>query len=607
MRSECRSRFRLDLTLQRSSPPPCTQAEGRNREEPWVANPNRTPIHTIVGGDSNREKHLMTGIEAFLDVLAAAGVRHIFGNPGTTELPLNDALATDGRFDYVFGLHEIPVLAMAEGYAMASGGVGVANVHICCGLGNAMGMLYNAHCAGSPVVLTAGQQDRRLRFEEPVLAGDMVNVVRPWTKWAYEVQRVEDVPAAARRAIQTALTPPTGPVFLALPVDVQMEACAGLDLSPPSPVDRRIRPSLDALRRAAEILGQAKNPAILAGSRIAECNASAELVAVAERLGAPVFSEQATSHGRLPFPTDHPLYAEGLPLWSPDVRRALADFDVLFVVGMSLLRNYIHLEPSRAIPESTRLVQMDNDPWQIGKNYPVEVGLIGDLQAGLAELEPLLPASAAARERMERRTTARRGQLDSLQSKIQSESSNRPMTPSTLMAALAEILPSNVAVVEEAVTTTNGTLERLGALKDPLGYFGHRGWALGWGLGCALGVKLAWPDRPVLALLGDGAALYGIQGLWTAAHHRIPVTFVVCNNAQYRILKQCGEVMPLPNMAARRYLAMDLVQPEIDFVRLSQSLGVEARRIAEPEELSEAVSQSLAGDRPMLIEATISR
>ncbi|HEY7312503.1 MAG TPA: thiamine pyrophosphate-binding protein [Gemmataceae bacterium] len=555
----------------------------------------------------------MTGVGAFLDVLAAAGVKHIFGNPGTTELPLNDALATDRRFQYIFGLHEIPVMAMADGYAMASGGVGVANVHICCGLGNAMGMLYNAHCSGSPLLLTVGQQDRRLRFEEPVLAGDMVGVVRPWTKWAAEVQRVEDIPTAVRRAIQTALTPPTGPVFLALPVDVQMETCAGLDLSPPSLPDRRVRPPLDALRRAALVLGQAKNPAILAGSRVTECGATGELVAVAERLGAPVLSEQATSHGRLPFPTDHPLYADGLPLWSPEVRRVLSDFDVLLVVGMNLLRSYIYHEPARPIPEDVRLVQMDNDAWQIAKNYPVEVGVLGDLKAGLAELDQILagvitgPQAAAARTRLDRCTTARRTMQEALQAKIAAERERRPMTPLTLMGVLAKVLPANAAVVEEAVTTTNGILERLGVLKDPTGYFGHRGWALGWGLGCALGVKLAWPDRPVLSLLGDGAALYGIQGLWTATHHHIPVTFILCNNAQYQILKHCGDVMPLPNMAAKQYLAMDLVQPEIDFVALSRSLGVEARRITEPEELSERVRESLAGDKPQLFDVAISR
>lgn len=555
----------------------------------------------------------MTGIEAFLDVLSAAGVKYIFGNPGTTELPLNDALVRDRRFQYIFGLHEIPVMAMADGFAQASGNVGVANVHICCGLGNAMGMLYNAHCSGSPVLLTAGQQDRRLRFEEPVLAGDMVSVVRPWTKWAAEVQRVQDMPTAVRRAIQTALTPPTGPVFLALPVDVQMEKCAGLDLSPPSVTDCRVRPPLDALRRAAEVLAQAKNPAILAGSRVTESDAIRELTAVAERLGAPVMAEQATAHGRVPFPADHPLYGGSLPLWSPDVRRVLDGYDLLLVVGMNLLRSYIYHEPSRPIPEQVRLVQMDNDPWQLAKNYPIEVGLLGDLKAGLCELDQLLanvlPAThmAAARARVERFSTTRREKQENLKKKIDVENQQRPMTPLAVMGVLAKVLPADVAVVEEAVTTTNGVLERLGVLKDPTGYFGHRGWALGWGLGCALGVKLAWPERPVLALLGDGAALYGIQGLWTAAHHRIPVTFVLCNNTQYQILKDCGDVMPLPNMAAKQYLAMDLVRPEIDFVSLSRSLGVEARRISELEELSERVHEALAGDKPQLFDVTIAR
>lgn len=553
----------------------------------------------------------MTGVEAFLNVLAAAGVKYLFGNPGTTELPLNDALVEDPRFRYVFGLHEIPVMAMADGYALASGSVGAVNVHICCGLGNAMGMLYNAHCEGAPLLLTAGQQDRRLRLEEPVLAGDMVSVARPWTKWAVEVQRAADIPTAVRRAIQTALTPPTGPVFLALPIDVQLETLEHCDLSPPHIPDRRVRPPVEALRRAAEVLSQARNPAILAGSRVTESAAVAELVAVAERLGAPVLSEQDTAHGRVPFPTDHPLYANSLPLWSPDVHRRLAEFDVLLVIGMNLLRSYIYHEPARPIPEGIRLVQMDNDPWQIGKNYPVEVGLIGDPKAGLAELDRLLSdvmsglQAAAARARLERYGAARQAARESLRAKIVDQAKARPMTALALMGALARVLPPDVAVVEEAVTTTGGTLERLGALKDPAGYFGHRGWALGWGLGCALGVKLAWPDRPVLCLLGDGAALYGIQGLWSAAHHRLPVTFVVCNNAQYQILKHCGNALPLPRMAAGKYLAMDLVPPEVDFVGLARSLGVEAHRITEPEELADRVRASLAGEKPQLFDVPV--
>lgn len=553
----------------------------------------------------------MTGIEAFLEVLARAGVRHIFGNPGTTELPLNDALADDPRFTYVFGLQEIPVVAMADGFAMASGGVAVANVHVTCGLGNAMGMLYNAHIEGTPLVLTAGQQDRRLRLEEPVIEGDTVSVARPWTKWACEVGRVEDIPIALRRAIQTALTPPTGPVFLSLPVDVQSECAEGLDLAPPSIPDRRIRPSVEGLRRAAELLAGAANPAILAGSRVTESGGVEALVALAERLGAPVFAENTTSHGRLPMPADHPQYRGIVPYWSPEVRQALDPFDVILAVGLNVLRLYIYREPARPIPEHVRLIQLDNDPWQIGKNYPVEVGLIGDPKCGLEELDALLerlqaPEQAqAARARREQLARLRRSERAALDAEIASQQEHRPMTPLTLMASLARVLPTDAAVIEEAITTHQNTLERLGVLKDPTGHFAHRGWALGWGLGCALGVKLAWPGRPVVGLLGDGAALYGIQGLWSAAHHQIPVTFVVCNNAQYKILKVCGDVMELPRLESGAP-GMNLTGPAVDFVGLARSLGVEAHRIREPDELSDRVRDSLAGDVPRLLEVPIS-
>src|SRR5215813_5536924 len=170
-----------------------------------------------------------TGIQALLQILADAGVRHIFGNPGTTEMPLNDALVGDRRFQYILGLQEVPVMAMADGFSMASRQLGVVNLHISCGLGNAMGMLYNAYREGTPLLVTAGQQDRRLMLEEPILWGQMVEVARPWTKWAVEVNRVQDLPTAIRRAMQAALTPPTGPVFLSIPIDVQSEI-AELDL-----------------------------------------------------------------------------------------------------------------------------------------------------------------------------------------------------------------------------------------------------------------------------------------------------------------------------------------------------------------------------------------
>lgn len=555
----------------------------------------------------------MTGIEAFLEILATAGVQYIFGNPGSTELPLNDTLVGDDRFKYILALQEVPLVAMADGYAMASGNLGVVNVHICCGLGNSMGMLYNAYQEGTPLLLTAGQQDRRLLLEEPVLAGDMVSVTRPWTKWSHEVQRAEDVPTAVRRAVQTALTPPTGPVFLSLPVDVQMEAVDGLDLSPPHVPDRRVRPPLEALRQAAEILSDARNPAILAGCRVTEAGAVAELVAVAERLGAPVWSESATSHGRLAVPADHPLYAGALPLWSPEVRSCLADNDVVFVVGMDLLRLYIHHEPARPIPEHIRLIQLDADVRQIGKNYPVEVGMQGDPKVGLAELNSLLTElmSAdqvrAAQERGEQKTAQRAAEREALEAAIQEQKDQRPMTAMTAMSTLAQALPRNAAVVEEAVTTHQHLLKRMGAMKDPSGHFAHRGWALGWGLGCALGVKLAWPDRPVVGLLGDGSTIYGIQGLWSAARYEIPVVFIVANNTQYKILKDCGDVMKLPQMLEKKHLGMDLVDPEVDFVGLARGFGVDAHRVCEPSELTELVKEGLKGTKPVLLDVPIER
>jgi benzoylformate decarboxylase len=445
------------------------------------------------------------------------------------------------------------------------------------------------------------------------LDGDTVSVARPWTKWSVEVQRVEDVPTVVRRAVQTALTPPTGPVFLSLPVDVQLESADGLDLAPPHIPDRRVRPPLDALHKAAEILAQARNPAILAGSRVTEASAVDELVTLAERLGAPVLAEQQSSHGRLPMPADHPLYTGTLPLWAPDVRQRLADFDVVFVVGMNLLRLFIYREPARAIPEHIRLIHLDVDAWELGKNYPVEVGLLGDPKAGLAELAQRVSEiqSAdqvrAAAQRREEYAAQRAAERETLLAEMDAQRDQRPMTPFTFMGALCRVLPPNAAVVEESVTTHHNLLERLGVLRDPSGRFAHRGWALGWGLGCATGVKLAWPDRPVMALLGDGAALYGIQGLWTAAHHHIPVTFLIANNAQYRILKIGGDVMQLPQMVKRKYLGLDLVEPEVDFVGLARSFGVAAHRVTEPDELSERVHDALNRTEPILLDVPIER
>ena len=301
---------------------------------------------------------------------------------------------------------------------MASGGLGVVNLHISCGLGNAMGMLYNAYREGTPLLVTAGQQDRRLMFEEPILWGQMVEVARPWTKWACEVQRVQDLPVGRppRGADRPHAADGAG-------VPVAAGRCADgarggrhsgcrkngrQECLPHCPTPASAR-RWTRSSKPPSCSRSAKNPAILAGSRVTERGAMAELVAVAEALGAPVITESGTTHGRLAFPSDHPLNAGGLPLWSPEVRERLDEYDVVLVVGMDLLRQYIYFEPARAIPEHIQLVQIDEDPWQLGKNYPVEVGVIGDTKTALAELHALFAGGhdAGTRRQSPRASRAR--------------------------------------------------------------------------------------------------------------------------------------------------------------------------------------------------------
>lgn len=554
----------------------------------------------------------VSGIGALLELLAGCGVRYLFGNPGTTELPLNDALAAQQRIKYILGLQEIPVVAIADGYAQASQSPGVVNLHACCGLGNAMGMLYNAYREGTPLLITAGQQDRRLMFEEPILWGTMVEVVRPWTKWAAEISRVEDLPSAVRRALQTALTPPTGPVFLSLPLDVQMAVAEQLDLTPPRPADPHLRPPIAALQKASQAILAAQNPAILVGSRLCQADATEELVALAELLGAPVFYETPVTYGRCAFPSGHPLAAGPLPFWSPEIRQRLAEFDLILAVGVKLLELYIYHEPSRAIPEQIRIVQIDDSPWELGKNYPLEVAVWGHPKPALAELRTMIAAAMSeaeldsARKRAAGHAQAIADNRARLRQQAVSEAQIRPISSLCLMETLAKVLPPDVAIVEETPVSTRQYLSRVGTLPNTSGYFAQRGWALGWGLNCAIGVRLAWPHRPVLALIGDGSALYGIQGLWTAVHYRIPVCFVICNNAQYRILKNCARLLKLPQASAGRFVGLDVTEPQIDYVALARSFGVPALRICEPDVLADAVAHFLRGDVPVLIDVPIS-
>ena len=227
----------------------------------------------------------MSGKRAFLDLLKQEGVTVMFGNPGTTELPLMDAFAVEHDIKYILGLQEAALMAMADGYAQASTGLAVLNLHVAPGLGNAMGMLYDAMKANSPVLVTAGQQDTEYLVTEPVLTADLPTLARPFVKWAAEVHRAEDLPRYVHRAVKTALAPPTGPVFLSLPGDI-LKNDADIDLLEPTRVATRIRGDADAVARAAEMLAAAERPVIIAGDAVAQSRAHKELIALAEALNA---------------------------------------------------------------------------------------------------------------------------------------------------------------------------------------------------------------------------------------------------------------------------------------------------------------------------------
>ncbi len=549
---------------------------------------------------------VMAGRQAFLDILRSAGVEYIIGNPGTTELPLMDVLPDHPDFTYILTLQEGVAMAMTDGYALASGKLGVLNVHVTPGLGNAMGMLYDAKQTAAPLLVTAGQQDGRYALSEPLLWGDMVRMVESMTKWAYQVERVADLPQALRRAIKVAMTPPTGPVFLGLPMDIMMDE-ADLDVSPPSYIGARIRGDLEAMQRAADLLVRAQRPLILVGDEVAKTDALAEMVAVAEALGAPVFSE--TVPNTTSFPSDHPLYQGFMARTQQGVRAVLGEADVVFTVGadMFTMSLYTEVDP---FPPGMRCVCLHLDPWEIAKNRPVDVGILGDPKATLAELLPMLRArlspaqQQAARQRTEMLGRAKAESLQRLAERATEEAQRRPISALAMNQVIAATVPQDIVVVDESLTSGEGLREFL-PRRHPRDYFGLKGGGIGWGLPATMGAALANPDRPVLGVIGDGSAMYSIQGLWTAARYGLRSIFVICNNSQYLILKRRLLAYNGPSSKLQQYIGMDLHNPAIQFTGLARAMGVHAEHAAGPAELHQALQEALQRQGPTLIEVPL--
>lgn len=549
-----------------------------------------------------------SGRDVLFEILETEGVDHIFGNPGTTELPLMDALARRARPEYVLALQEATAVGMADGYAQATGRPAFLNLHTSAGLGNAIGNLTNALANGVGLVVTAGQQDRRHLAHDPMLSGDLVGLARPVSKWSEEIRSLDDLGVVLRRAFRDAGTPPPAPVFVSIPMDL-LDDTTECPTPPVSAVDHRsVAAGLEQLAALLVDTGPGKL-CLVAADEVHDSPGGFEaLVALAEELGAPVFGSPL--HGRLVFPPAHPLWQGALPPFASMIASRLEPFDRVLLVGGQAFRVYPYT-PGSPLPGSTELLHLSPDVTQIGRAHPAALGVAGDPGASLRALNELVAAKQSAdRKRqaadsLRQAATRRRADIDALESTASDRYSDSPMHPMAAAHALVRSLPADATVVDEAVTT--GVYVRGFHHADKPGrYFFCKGGGLGWGMPAACGISLARGGEPVLCVVGDGSAMYSPQALWTAAHYELPVVFAVVNNRQYRILKDYLRGMGGDSASSDRFVAMDLTKPSIDFLALAQSMGVHATLVEKAGDVADAVRAAWAEGRPQLLELPIS-
>jgi benzoylformate decarboxylase len=546
----------------------------------------------------------MKAKDALLRQLIADGIDYIFGNPGTTEQAFMDALQDHPGLNYVLCLHEGVAVSMADAYARASGHAAFVQLHIAPGLGNALGMLYNAHAAHSPMVVYVGQSATDALFQEPLLSGDLVAMATPVTKWAYQIDRADDVPAAVRRAFKVAMEPPQGPVLLSVPIDVMDSETAAPVVTTSHP-SWRVHPDPAALAAAAQHLRASANPVLLIGDGVAAAGAQYEAERLARALGAPIVLGYSTEAN---VPAGCPLVVGSLPSVSATApaatRKLLGAHDVILAVGTPLFR-FVFPEAASPLRPDQTVIQLDLDGWELSKNIPTTLSIHADCAVGLGALADLLekdpPGSASERlahieaGTTTRRDTHRRHDIEAWEA--------TPISVPRLMSELAAVLPGECMIFDEAMTSSAALLRYVDPV--PGRYFRARGGGIGPGLPGTLGLKLARPDLPVVGVVSDGAAMYSTTALWTAAHHDIAVVWVVCNNGGYRILQENLIDYLGPSHHSRRFVELKLAPPELRFDRIAESMGVAAVRVERPQDVGPAVRAALATGHPALIDVVV--
>lgn len=550
-------------------------------------------------------------IEGVLDLIIDQKIRYIFGNPGSTEVPLLDALVGRAIPEYLLTLHEGIAMAMADGYAMSSRDPALVSVHATPGVTNLLGGLFLASAHRSPVVVLAGQQDSRLLNRRPFLASDFVTASSPYTKHSSQVERSADVLPTLSAAIQTATAEPAGPVLVAIPRDFydhDLAATADRNAQPPRNTthDREVADD-SSMRRAIDLILSGNRLVLLSGNEVGTRGAAAvdAVVRLAELVGARVYSEHNAIN--MHFPGDHPLYLGGNAHGMASVRPWLEGADTIVAIGCDLFMEDAWFDEPPIQPE-TDLVQLNETVEDIGRLMTPSVGMAGNLvhlvetitrqlQATMSESDL---SSAAARRRS---VEAERRALDLERDRLRDlRWDSEPIHMTRLYSELRTVMDAHDIMVDEAVNMAS-YLHGFYTFSRPHTLYSSKQSWLGWGWGAAMGVWLANQDRQVVLCIGDGSASYALQALWTAKRYEIPIKVIVLNNGRYMAV--ANHLRNYDTRAAKHgeYIGTDI--EGMDFVAISKGFGVEARRLSDPSTVRETLTWLMKSERPAVVEALI--
>jgi benzoylformate decarboxylase len=534
----------------------------------------------------------MTVRDVTYDLLRECGLTTVFGNVGSTEETFLKDFPSD--FRYVLGLQEACVVAMADGFAQATRQAALVNLHTGAGVGNGMGSLLTAFQNKTPLIVTAGQQTREMLLLEPWLTNvEATMLPRPWVKWAYEPARAQDVPAAFMRAIATALQPPSGPVFLSLPLDDWETPCEGPAVV--RNVGTRIAPDPARLSEFAETIRRASSPVLIYGAAVARGEGWSEAVGLAEALGAPVWAAPASE--RTPFPEDHPLYRGGLPFAIGPLAESLEGHDVALVVGAPAFRYYPYV-PGPYLPAGLRLLHISDDPAETAR-APVGDSLLGDAVLSLTALKEKLAGHVPSSAKPPTRGEHRKGSHPAPPGKGPTDDR---LSAAQVFRALNEARPPHAILVEESPSNLS-ELHEAWPITEPDTFYTFASGGLGWDLPASVGIALAERDsgrgRPVIVIIGDGSFQYSLQAIWNAVQLHLPMLIVILRNEEYAILKSFAALEQTPGVPG-----LDI--PGLDFVSLAKGYGCDATRLDDLEAIKQAAAEAWTKDVPTVLEIPIS-